>query len=231
VQSTVTPAPVPTTPAPTPTTPAPTPVPSGTINPSLLNGSFDDYQAYIRKGEAVFWKEPRFPEEIGQHWKLKIRREKKNRTHFLSSKTFGEFTAKYFGGGGRDYHIHGRHSQVVTSQYYFDVIFSQTVVAQPGKEYTFNGAIVSFYKGTSGERADGKIFKTIGIDPTGGGDYQNSAVVWGERDGKDNEWRYPSVRAAAQSQAITVFIRLENVEENVGQTELNIVHLENFTLK
>jgi len=224
------PAPTPTTPAPTPTTPTPQPAPGGTVNPSLLNGSFDDYQPRIRDGQALYWKESRFPEEYGQHWELKVDREKKGRTHILSSKTFGEFTQRYFGGGGRDYHIHGRHSQVVTSQYYFDVIFSQTVAAQPGKDYTFSGAIVSFYKGTSGERADGKIFKTIGIDPTGGRDFKSSTVVWGERDGKDNEWRYPSIRVKAQSGAITVFIRLENVEENVGQTELNIVHVENFTL-
>jgi putative sterol carrier protein len=223
-------APAPPTPAPLPSVPAPTPAPGGTIHPTLLNGSFDDYRPFMRDGQAQYWKEPRFPEEYGQHWELKLDREKKGRTHIVSSKTFGEFTAKYFGGGGRDYHIHGRHSQVVASQYYFDVIFSQTVAAQPGKNYTFSGAIVSFYKGTSGERADGKIFKTIGIDPTGGRDFKSPTVVWGDRDGKDNEWRYPSIRVAAQSAAITVFIRLENVEENVGQTELNIVHLENFTL-
>jgi putative sterol carrier protein len=230
VQGGTTPAPVPTTPTPVPTTPEPTPAPGGTINPTLLNGSFDDYQPFVHRGETRFWKESQFPEEYGQHWELKVDREKKGRTHILSSKTFGAFTRKYFGGGGRDYHIHGRHSQVVASQYYFDVIFSQTVAAQPGRDYTFNGAIVSFYKGTSGERADGKIFKTIGIDPTGGRDFESSTVVWGDRDGKDNEWRYPSIRVNAQSEAITVFIRLENVEENVGQTELNIVHLENFTL-
>ena len=91
--------------------------------------------------------------------------------------------------------------------------------------------IVSFYKGTSGERKDGVVFKTIGIDPTGGRDWSSPKVIWGERDGTDNAWRYPSVQATAQATAITVFIRLENTEKDVGETELNIVHVEHFTLE
>jgi hypothetical protein len=197
-----------------------------------MNGSFDEYQPYIREGEGPkVWKEDQFPEQIGKYWELDLISEAKRRIHPMDSGTFGRFTQKYFGGGGRDYHIHGKHSQVVTSRYGFDLVFKQTVSAQPGKTYTFSGSIVSFYKGTAGERADGKIFKTIGIDPAGSGDYKNAAVVWGDRDGKDNEWRYPSLRAEAKANAITVFIRLENVERDVGSTELNIVHLENFKLE
>lgn len=226
-------APAQPTPTPAPSTPEPSPVPQpgGTVNPSLLNGSFDDYQPYVRDGQAKVWKEPRFPEQFGKHWHLDVIDEKKSRIHVMDSGTFGQFTQKYFGGGGRDYHIHGRHSQVITSRYGFDVVFRQTVAAQPGKTYTFNGSIVSFYKGTSGERADGKIFKTLGIDPSGGMQWDSPNVVWGERDGKDNEWRYPSLKVTAQADAITVFIRLENEEGDVGQTELNIVHLENFQLQ
>ena len=153
------------------------------------------------------------------------------RIHPMDSAEFGKFTQKYFGGGGRDYHIHGRHSQVITSRYGFDLVFMQTVAARPGQAYNFSGSIVSFYKGTSGERADGKIFKTLGIDPTGGRQWDNPNVVWGERDGKDNEWRYPALRATAQAEAITVFVRLENTEKDVGKTELNTIHLDNFNLE
>ena len=105
------------------------------------------------------------------------------------------------------------------------------MAAKPGREYTFSGSIVSFYKGTSGERADNKIFKTIGIDPTGGDQWDSPTVVWGDRDGKDNEWRYPSLKVKAQAEAITLFIRLENTEKDVGQTELNTIHLDNFKLE
>jgi hypothetical protein len=149
----------------------------------------------------------------------------------MDSETFGKFTQKYFGGGGRDYHIHGRHSQVIASRSAFDLAFMQTVAAQPGREYTFGGSMVSFYKGTSGAPVHDKVFKTLGIDPTGGRDYRSSKVVWGERDGRDNEWRYPKLRVKAQGNTITVFIRIENIDPDVGVTELNIVHLENFTLE
>lgn len=229
---TPTPVPVPT-PAPTPSpTPSPTPTPApGGVNATLLNGSFDDYQPYIRDGEAKVWKESQFPEEFGKNWTLSLIDEGKGRLHLMNSGVFGRFTQKYFGGSGLDYHQHGRYSQVVTSRYRFDLAFQQTVAAKPGQSYTLKGMIVSFYKGTGGERKDGVIFKTIGIDPTGGSDWRSPNVVWGERDGTDNAWRYPSVRATAKTNAITVFIRLENTKSDVGETELNIVHVEHFTLE
>ncbi len=230
------PAPTPPlAPAPSPS-PAPAPAPSpapapGSVYPQLMNGSFDEYQPFVYEGEAKVWKEPQFPEEYGKYWNLQIHDEGKGRPHLMNSGVFGPFTQKYFGGGGRDYHIHGRHSQVITSRYSFKLTLSQTVAAQPGREYSFGGSIVSFYKGTAGERADGKIFKSIGIDPTGGRDYNSPNVVWSDRDGKDNEWRYPSIKARAQASAITVYILLENVEKDVGSTELNIIHLDNFKLE
>lgn len=203
----------------------------GSTNSQLLNGSFDDYQPFVYEGDTKVWKEDRFPEEYGSHWALDIVDVGKSRLHMMNSGVFGKFTQKYFGGSGLDYHQHGRYSQVVTSRYSFDVVFRQTVTAQPGQTYTFGGMIVSFYKGTGGERKDGMVFKTIGIDPTGGREWNSPNVVWGERDGKDNEWRYPKVQAKAQGNAITVFIRLENTADDVGQTELNIIHLEKFELK
>ena len=225
------PAPVPT-PQPTPSPkPAPQPSPGGPVNPTLLNGSFDDYQPYVLDGKTQFWKEPQFPERYGSDWTLMVISEGERRCHLMDSETFGKFTQKYFGGGGRDYHIHGRHSQVIASRSAFDVVFMQTVAAQPGREYTLGGSMVSFYKGTSGAPVHDKVFKTLGIDPTGGRDYRGPKVVWGERDGRDNEWRYPRLRAKAQGNTITVFIRIENIDPDVGATELNIIHLEDFKLE
>lgn len=217
-------------PAPQPAT-QPQPAPTVQVYPVLTNGSFDDYQPYIRNGENKFWKEPQFPEEYGKDWTLQLISERKQRLHMMNSGVYGKFAQKYFGGAGLDYHQHGRYSQVVASQYGYDLVFYQTIAAQSGRDYTFKGMIVSFYKGTGGERADNKIFKTIGIDPTGGRDYRSSSIVWGERDGKDNEWRYPSLRVKAQANTITVFIRLENTEKDVGNTELNLVHLDRFELE
>jgi|GEM_PF-337964 len=211
--------------------PQPQPAPNGQVYQKLMNGSFDEYQPYHRDNENKVWKEPQFPEEYGKYWTLHLISERKPRIHLMHSGTYGKFAQKYYGGKGLDYHQHGRYSQVIASQYGYDLVFYQTVAAQPGRDYTFKGMIVSFYKGTSGERADGKIFKTIGIDPTGGRDYSSPHVVWGERDGKDNEWRYPSLRVKAKANAITVFIRIENKEKDVGKTELNLVHLERFELE
>ena len=235
VGTTPSPAPPPQpAPAPQPSPqpqPQPTPPPpAGQIYQSLMNGSFDEYQPYFRDIENKFWKEPQFPEEYGKYWTLQLIDERKPRIHLMHSGTYGKFAQKYFGGGGLDYHQHGRYSQVIASRYEYDLVFYQTVETQKDRDYTFKGMIVSFYKGTSGERADGKIFKTIGIDPTGGRDYSSPSVVWGERDGKDNEWRYPSLRVKAQANAITVFIRIENREKDVGKTELNLVHIERFEL-
>lgn len=216
------------TPAPEPSTP---PAPGGPVNPTLLNGSFDDYQPWIRDGETMSWIEPQFPERYGAHWTLVIISETERRCHLMDSETFGKFTQKFFGGWGRDYHIHGRHSQVVTSRSAFDLVLMQTVAAEPGREYTFSGNVVTFYKGTDNPPTHGKIFKTLGIDPAGARDYSSPGGVWGERDGQDHEWRHPSVRARAQAEAITVFIRLENLEYDVGITELNIIHLDDFKLE
>ncbi len=235
------PAPTPTpspqpSPAPSPAPqpqpqPAPSPSPTGQVYSTLMNGSFDEYQPYHRDGENKFWKEPQFPEEYGKYWTLQLISERKSRIHVMNSGVYGKFAQKYFGGKGLDYHQHGRYSQVIASRYGYSLVFYQTIQAQPNHDYTLKGMIVSFYKGTSGERADGKIFKTIGIDPTGGRDYNAATVVWGDRDGKDNEWRYPALKVKAQANAITVFIRIENTEKDVGETELNLVHLERFELE
>ncbi len=197
-----------------------------------MNGGFDEYQPYIRdnKGPKV-WKEDRFPEEYGKYWSLKVIREEKRRIHLMNSRIFGLFTQQYFGGKGHDYHIEGRHSQVITGRYGFDVLLYQTVAAQSGRDYTFRGSLVTYYRGPGTPPVDNKIFKTIGIDPTGGADYKASTVVWGERNGVDNKWWYPSLTVKAQGQAITVFIRIENTEKDVGQTDLNTIHLDAFKLE
>jgi hypothetical protein len=199
-------------------------------NPSLLNGGFETFQPRIKEGKPSSWRE--FPEEYGEHWSFKLVSERKdNRTRVMSSPVFGQFAQRYFGGGGLNYAYGGGNSQVITSRYGFEVVFRQTVAAQPGRTYTFTGLIVSFFKGTDNPATPGKIFKTLGIDPTGGTDYKSASIVWGNRIDTDHAWINPSIQAQAQANAITVFIRLESVEKDVGETELNIIHLDRFELK
>lgn len=230
----------PTPPAPTPpqqpTTPAPAPQPqppsTGTANPALLNHNFEDYVPYHRDNEDKVWKDNAFPERVASYWNLVLIDEHKRRIHLMDSGTYGLFAQRYYGGHGLNYSPHtGKYSQVIASRYAYDLVLYQTVAAQPGRTYKFTASIVSFYKGTSGERADGKVFKRIGIDPTGGQQWNSSAIVWSERDGTDNKWRYPEIRVAAQANAITLFFRIENVERDVGETELNLVHIDDCHLE
>ena len=71
----------------------------------------------------------------------------------------------------------------------------------------------------------------IGIDPTGGRQWDSPTVIWTDEDGRDNVWTYPEIKAKAQAEAITVFIRLKNIEREVDRTELNTVHLDDFRLE
>lgn len=218
----------PTTPTPQPQ-PGPSPTPES-VNPTLLNDDFEEFQPRLREGKPRFWRE--YPEEYGKYWQVKVISEvEERRTRVMSSPVFGRFAQQYFGGKGLNYAYGGGNSQVIVSQYGYDVVFMQTVAAQPGQIYKFSGLMVSFYKGTDNPATPNKIFKTLGIDPTGGQDYQSSKVVWGKRDDTDHAWINPSVSATAQASMITVFIRIENTEENVGTTELNLVHLDKFKLE
>jgi putative sterol carrier protein len=217
-------------PQPTPT-PTPQPTPSGQVQPQFMNRSFDEYQPFIYEGKVMQWKEPQYPEMYGAYWDLDIVSVGDSRFHLMDSGTFGLFTQKYFGGGGHDYHTQGTHSQVITSRYQFDIVFRQTVAAQVGKNYTFRGSIVSFFKGTSTGPDPDKMFLNIGIDPTGGTDFRSGTVVWSGRDGTNNKWCYPKVQAKATTDKVTVFIRLENPEGDVGTTNLNTFHIDDFYLE
>lgn len=203
---------------------------AGPVYPALVNGSFDHYQPYVQNGQAVFWRE--FPQRYGAGWTLQIISEKEDgAAHLLDSGVFGKFAQEYFHGNGHDYHIHGTHSQVITGRYGFDLVLYQSVKAQPGREYKFSGSVVTFFRGPGTPPVNDKIIKTIGIDPAGGRDFNAGSVIWGERDGIDNHWRYPSLNVKAQADAITVFIRIENTEPDVGRTDLNTIHLDNFKLE
>ena len=80
-------------------------------------------------------------------------------------------------------------------------------------------------------RRDDESWSAAQGQPTGGRRWDSPTVIWGDRDGKDNEWRYPELKVKAQAESITVFIHLENTEKDVGKTELNIVHLDDFKLE
>ncbi|MEM7031566.1 MAG: hypothetical protein AAF629_18545 [Chloroflexota bacterium] len=197
----------------------------------LQNGDFETFQAIQKDGEDVFWKD-KYPEQVGENWNVNVISEaKKNKIHLLSSPTFGQVAKDLYNGNGSNYAYGGGNSQVIISQYGYDVVLYQTFNVEPGKTYNFNGLIVSYYKGTDNPATPDKIFKRIGIDPTGGQDYESASVVWGDWIDKDHAWIDPSIETQAIEDAMTVFIQIENKEENVGATELNIVHIDKFKLE
>lgn len=202
---------------------------AGKVYPQFVNGGFEYYQPYIKDGGPRFWRE--FPERYGAGWTLQIIDEGDDgAAHVMDSSAYGKFTQKYFHGAGHDYHIQGRHSQVITGRYSYDLVLYQSIKAQPGKTYTFTGSIVTFFRGPGTPPGHNKMFKMLGIDPTGGKNYTSNGIAWSSRDGEDNKWKYPSVQAKAQGDAITLFIRVTSTEE-VGKTDLNTVHMDDFKLE
>jgi len=226
-----TPAPQPQ-PSPQPQQPQPSPGSSSSepANPSFMNGDFDEFQPRIWEGEPRSWRG--FPEQIGKYWEMKIiSAVKKKRVRFFSSPEWGRVAQALYGGGGLNYAYGGGNSQVIVSQYGYDLVFRQRLKARPGQRYRFTGLVVTFYKGSGHAATPDKIYKQMGIDPTGGSDHESPNIVWSDLESRDHAWITHTVEAVAQSEAITIFIRIENAEKNVGQTDVNLVYLDKCKLE
>lgn len=189
----------------------------------LSNGSFDSFQSY----ENQDWRG--FPEKIGQNWTARVLAE--DGLHFMDSHTFGQFLAAVYGQPYSNYRIEGDYSQVCASRRGFNFVFSQTVTVEDGRDYAFGGKIVTFWKGPGGETDDTKIFKRIGLDPTGGTDYDSPNVVWTDWDSTDNAWTSPALAATAEAGQMTAFIQVDNRGGDVGATALNSGHIDSFKLE
>lgn len=183
--------------------------------------TFDQFESYNGKT----WQG--YPEEKGKGWTV-LGEPMNDRPHFLNSEVFGHFAEDLYHVPYLNYRIEGSHSQVFASRRAFNIVFSQTVTVNSGQDYALGGKIVTFWKGSGGERDDNKIFKRIGIDPTGGVNYNSSNVVWTTWEGIDNVWTDPALAVTAQANKVTVFIQVENKGADVGPAYLNSGHLDNF---
>ncbi|MEW5960469.1 MAG: hypothetical protein AB1801_22310, partial [Chloroflexota bacterium] len=186
----------------------------------LVNGAFESFQSYNGKD----WRG--FPEKTGQGWTVKVLAE--DGLHFMDSETFGHFAAAVYGVADNNYRLEGNYSQVFASRHGFNFVFSQTVAVAAGQDYALGGKIVSFWKGPGGEWDDTKIFKRIGLDPSGGVSYDGPNVVWTDWDGLDNTWTSPALATTAQAGQMTVFIQVNNTGGDVGAAYLNSGHIDNF---
>jgi hypothetical protein len=186
----------------------------------LVSGPFDSFESY--NGEE--WRG--YPESQGLGWTVNVLEE--DGLHFMDSETFGHFAADLYGVPDNNYRIEGSYSQVFASRHGFDFVFSQTVAVDVGHDYAFGGKVVTFWKGPGGEWDDSKIFKRIGVDPSGGLSYDGPNVIWTDWDGTDNAWTSPALAFRAQASQTTVFIQVENVAEDVGAAYLNTGYFDNF---
>jgi hypothetical protein len=96
-------------------------------------------------------------------------------------------------------------------------IWQQVSGLSPGVGYGFHAAMLTIYQSSSPPTVDGKMFKQVGIDPTGGTDAQASTVVWSESSDRDSRWRINLFTSAfAQGNTVTVFIRVISPDDSGG---------------
>ena len=186
----------------------------------LANGPFESFQS----DNGQDWRG--YPERYGQGWNVQALAE--DGLHFMDSDTFGQFLSATFGVPYLNYRLEGNLAQAFASRRRYDFVFSQTVPVTNGMDYAFGGKIVTFWKGAGGETNDTKIFKRVGVDPTGGTDYSSPNIEWTSWDGTDNAWTSPALAVAAAANQMTVFIQIDNIESDVGAAHLNTGYIDNF---
>ncbi|RLC78435.1 MAG: hypothetical protein DRI61_09880 [Chloroflexi bacterium] len=84
---------------------------------------------------------------------------------------------------------------------------------RPG-QYGFRAKILtifqSSYMGPGAPNRDDKMFKAVGIDPTGGTDPQSPAVIWSPWDGKHMQWRDMRVTTDITGTEATLFVAVDS---------------------
>lgn len=97
----------------------------------------------------------------------------------------------------------------------FDAVLYQQVSVTPGTDYSLSGWMLSLCGGSAipNDCPSGYYMaKMLGIDPTGGTDPQASTVLWVEdrRNFTESGWANLRLGATAQSDVITIFVRINS---------------------
>jgi putative sterol carrier protein len=230
VKASPAPAPVPTPqPQPQPA-PTPPPEPSPEAPPAIpeplppvprlspVNINFEEYSPIGR-----IYRD--FTEVVATGWSPLVLKSRSGKLHYMDTHTFARFTAQYYGSGVPE-RIEGHNSQVIWSTKKFRAgVYQRVAGAKVGQDYGVEIGMLSFYRGPGGIRGPERIVKSLGIDPTGGTDAAASHVVWGDPDGRDNEWAFPHVAARAQSTTITVFALFDSLDNTDG-IDINSTYLD-----
>lgn len=107
----------------------------------------------------------------------------------------------------------GSEAQVWWSSEKFDSgVYQQISRLAVGEHYGFEAGILQVWE-TTRSQTDGKMFRSVGIDPYGGTDAKSPHVIWGPEEDQDVDWFYPGVGATAMSSTVTVFARVRSPYE------------------
>ncbi len=116
----------------------------------------------------------------------------------------------------------GSDAQLYWSTSPFDAgIYQQVTGLTVGENYGFQAGILQVYGNTT-SGIDGKMFRSVGVDPAGGTDPSATTVIWGPEEGLNADWFYPGIGFQATSTTATVFIRVRAID-NAPTYEENAV--------
>ncbi len=106
----------------------------------------------------------------------------------------------------------GEDAQLFWSTKPFDAgIYQQITGLTPGETYGVQAGILQVYGKTTRPAQNGKMFRSLGLDPTGGTDPAAATVIWGPEESRTPNWFYPGVGAQAISSTMTVFVRVRSL--------------------
>ncbi len=154
-----------------------------------------------------------------------------DRMRFFSASDWGKLAACLYGGSPFTESLDGEAQSWVSAKK-FDVGIYQVVSGLSiGESYGFSAGIApAFYTTNRTDPATGKMFRSVGVDPTGGTDPTAPSVIWSPEephavfdDGQKYSWFFPSVGFKAQSSNASVFIRVRSIEDVTDGISINQV--------
>ncbi|GEM_PF-2074719 len=104
----------------------------------------------------------------------------------------------------------GQDAQVWWSSQIFDAgLYQQLSGLTIGEVYGFQAGTLQVFETTT-SKTDGKMFRSVGLDPTGGTSPTSTNVIWSPEENLDVRWFYPGIGAQALSTTMTVFVRVRS---------------------
>jgi hypothetical protein len=128
--------------------------------------------------------------------------------------------------------INGATCQFVAGLEPYDAGIYQAVEGlAPGTGYGFHAVLMTLWQSSAYPRTDGRIFKQVGIDPSGGSDPNAPGVLWSEPNGIDKAWDLQQrLSFTAQGSRATAFIRVTSLDPAFSWPLVNLSILDSALL-